>query len=94
MKYKIKIPKPSAKRLKNKRLIIKYVNGLFDSEEFIPVDCDDYFEFEFKKPLSSENNYIMHHEMEDGRWRYDFYIEFSNETRTRLEKFKVELEIT
>lgn len=91
MKYKIILPKPSAKRLKNKRLIIER-RSLGCSEQYLEINCDDYFEFEFDDELSSENDYFRHELMDDGRWKYYFYVEFSNETRTRVEKYKVEVE--
>ena len=45
-KYRIDLPKPSAKRLKNKLLIIER-SGFGTSEQCLEINCDDYFEFEF-----------------------------------------------
>lgn len=91
MKYRINLPKPSAKRLKNKRLIIECWS-LDHSVQYLEINCDDYFEFDFDDELSSENDYFRHELMDDGHWKYHFYVEFSNETRTRVEKYKVEVE--
>ena len=89
-KYRIDLPKPSAKRLKNKLLIIER-SGFGTSEQCLEINCDDYFEFEFDDELSSENDY-MQHQMDDGPWKYYFYVEFSNDLRTRVEKYKVKVE--
>ncbi len=89
MKVQFKIPKPSAKRLEKKRFLVVYAgNGIGNSEEKYAIPEGDSF-VEFEHIDMSYENWELY---DDGRVYYDFYIEFHNETSTRIEKVKMYLE--
>lgn len=83
MKYKLKIPTPSAKRfLKNRRFIIEAysIGELTDRREFILPENETHVEFEWEDE-SIKDEWIL-----DGNILYLFTFEFRNETATRIEK--------
>ena len=95
----VDIPKASAKRLeKNRRLIIEgnYIHW-DDPEEIILAIPDGVtsFEFDFKDESDSdcipdEDGVIWHGAPLDGRIRYSFYVEFHNQTDTRVERVSID----
>lgn len=88
VRMKVEIPKASAKRLEKKRFVVvegDYVH--WDNTQRIMHKIPegvDVFEFDFKD--ESDDNEDVY----DGKISYSFYLEFHNETSTRIERIKVD----
>jgi len=86
MKHKIKIPKPSAKRLEKDRRIVVEINSAFCSEtkEFIIPEGVSTFEFEFEEWEHPDKDLVL-----DGDVYYRYFILYQNSTGTRQEKIEI-----
>lgn len=86
MKYKARIPKPSAKRLeKNRRIVVEASYqpcGGHKFEFLIPEPEADIAEFEFEF-----DEFELHNpHVDDGGAYYHCYFEYRNSTGSRVEK--------
>ncbi len=91
MKYKIKVPKPSAKRLESNRRLIIRESGFchhLDHEFIIPEGVDEFeFEFEFQDNDPYINAYVL-----DANVYYSWFVRYQNSTGSRVEELTFELE--
>jgi hypothetical protein len=86
MKHKLKIPKPSAKRLKVKEFVIESYSGWGGGIiESIPVQEDaDEIDFDFKFDEEALNPSII-----DGI-NYCCYFKYQNSTGSRTENIEID----
>jgi len=90
LRYKIDVPKPSAKRLEKDRCVVINESGAFHSynREFpIPEGVEEFeFEFEFE-----ENDPFINRELLDADIYYSWHIRYRNSTGSREETISFEL---
>ena len=88
MKYKFKIPTPSASRLQINRKFIIRMRSAFKTEivkEYvIPENVEDFI-FDFDEPLEYKDLY-----REDADYRHEFYMVYQNSTGSRKEEIKID----
>lgn len=88
MKYFVKIPKPSAKRLENdRRLLINLITcweTRILASYVIPVG-EDIFEFDLEGEIEQRDP-----EWLDADYYHEFIVEYRNSTGSRIERLKVE----
>jgi hypothetical protein len=83
MKYQVTIPKPSAKRLKNAKLVIESSDGWVAYKLKIYDLAPNQTSFEFEMPDDVDYQYDT--DWIDGS-TFNIYVEFSNDIGSRQEK--------
>jgi hypothetical protein len=86
MKYQVTIPKPSAKRLKNAKLVIESSDGwvAYKPEIYDLIPNQTSFEFE----VADDLDYQYDTSVIDGP-TFNVYVEFSNDVGSRQEKINL-----
>lgn len=87
MKYKFKIPTPSASRLQINRKFIIRMRSAFKTEivkEYVIPEHMEDFIFDFDEPLEYSDSY-----REDADYRHEFYMVYQNSTGSRREEVKI-----
>ena len=92
MRYRVKIPTPSAKRLEiDRRLVAKLYSGWFGGKivaEYPIPEGAELVEFDFNREIEHRDPNVL-----DGDYYHEFVVVFRNSTGSRQEEVNVSKEI-